>query len=73
LFWEWEWEVSTLSINSKTEVPKDPGIKTAQERSKPIILIGWLLLRLGDELQHKNIYLADSTKFTCGIVFVPLK
>jgi hypothetical protein len=36
----------------KTEVPKDPGTKTAQDRSRPIIPIGWLLLSLDDELQH---------------------
>jgi hypothetical protein len=73
LFWEWEWEVSTLSNNSKTKVSKDPGIMTAQGRSGPIIAIGWLLLSYDDELQNKNVYLADSQKFTCGIIFCSLE
>jgi hypothetical protein len=65
--------VSTLSNNSKTEVPKDPDIITAQDRSRPIIAIGWLLLSYDDELQDMNVYLADSQKFTCGIIFCSLE
>jgi hypothetical protein len=60
-------EHSTQTLKSKTEVPKDPGIKTAQDRSRPIIPIGWLLLQIDNELQNKNIYLADGQKFTCEI------
>jgi hypothetical protein len=46
LFWEWGWEVGTLSNNPKTEVPKDPDIKLLRtEEGRPIIPIGWLLLK----------------------------